>query len=246
MYEGENIMEKSKFCQRKWRSLLFAAVFLAIGIGLCFVMQLGTERLSVFVGIILLFIGVLNIVRSLILEKAVLTAEGVKGAIVIVFGLAFMFKDIVTIVADLIPYFLFAIGCEVLAEAFLKKFAMKQEGLLRFILQLVVGAALVALSICIRYTAFGEYTFIVMGVLFIVMAVFITFSSFIQLKGMGSDEKGTKNSEAAAVAAAVAKVEAQNAPKGQNEPKAQNETKEQNEPKEQSAPEAQKEEKEQK
>jgi hypothetical protein len=209
-------MEKIKFCQRKWKSLLFAVLFLAIGIALCFATKLGTEKLSIFCGIVLLFVGTLYIVRSLILEKAILTAEGVKGAIVIVIGVAFILNDLVTIAAGIIPYFLFAIGCEVLAEAFLKKFAMKQAGLLRFILQLVVGAVLVALSICIKFTAFGEHTFTVTGVLFIIIAVFIALSSFVKLKGTATDSAGkpseskdTEKGEAETVASAVAKAEAQ-------------------------------------
>jgi uncharacterized membrane protein HdeD (DUF308 family) len=184
-------MEKKKINPRKWKSLLFAVIFLAIGIALCFTAKIGTEKLSVFCGVVLLFVGALYIVRSLILEKAVLTAEGVKGAIIVVFGVAFILKDFVTIAADLIPYFLFAIGGEALAEAFLKRFVMKQEGLVRFILQLVVGVALVALSICIKFTAFGEYTLTVTGVLFIVMAAFIALSSFVKLKGK-EDEPSEK------------------------------------------------------
>lgn len=155
-----------------WKSLIPAALALIMGILFCCDQAMGTNTLSVILGVVMIVMAAYLIILAIVDGKAILTGNGVTGAVLLALGIYFCVDKPLSIILAILPYFLVVCGAAILVDAFLAYFWKKTTNLTSMILSAVVGAAALVLGLCLLLIdGFWSYVSIVFGIILIVAAV---------------------------------------------------------------------------
>lgn len=172
-----------------WKSLIPAALALVMGILFCCDQAMGTNTLSVILGVVMLVMAVFLILLAIVDQKAILTGKGVSGAILLALGLYFVVDKPLSSILAILPYFLTVIGAAILVDAFLAYFLKKTASLVSMICSAVVGAAGLVLGLCLLLIdSFWSYVSIVVGIILIVAAIVMALR-VITAKNPGKNEE---------------------------------------------------------
>ncbi|MGN1207575.1 MAG: hypothetical protein ACI4SP_04685 [Eubacteriales bacterium] len=172
-------MEK-KLTHENMKDIVTAAIVFVIGVLFCCSLAMGMRGLSWLVGLSLMVAGTLYFVNSILRKKALATMEGIIGAAIFAFGFFFIANELANLVVAYIPWLLICVGAVIFIDAFLRKFLRKDKSTSGFVAQLIIGAASLALGICLRFVpGFGDFTALMLGILLIVYAVFLVVNVFL-------------------------------------------------------------------
>ena len=197
----EVFMAKSNFWTvEKLSSIIEAAVLLAIGVLFCFCTNPaeGSELIGYIIGASAILAGVIFFVVSLVLHKALFSPEAFSGALFLSFGIMFVVNPILGgQIMEFGIYFLIVLGAAIFGDAFLRYFVRKNKALVPFIVSLVVGAIALTLGILLlTIEDFKTFTYVVLGVILILYAVFTVLSAFLGVKSpIGVEEKEEEKKE---------------------------------------------------
>jgi uncharacterized membrane protein HdeD (DUF308 family) len=78
---------------------------LVVGVLFCFSLSLGNTALSYIIGTGLIIAGILSIVNSYSVKKALLTSDGMVGAAIVAFGVLFAGNELTWAIFNFIPFF---------------------------------------------------------------------------------------------------------------------------------------------
>ncbi|MGN1066193.1 MAG: hypothetical protein ACI4QH_00125 [Candidatus Fimimonas sp.] len=156
-----------------YAGLIRAFILFVVGVLFCFSAPLGTQLLSILLGVALIISGVATICISIAQKKSLLSSGGILGGAFIALGIVAILENVVNIVIDVIPWVLIAVGALAIIDAFLLFYSRKERKVALFVLELILGIALVALGICLLViSGFSDYAGMVFGIALIVYAVY--------------------------------------------------------------------------
>lgn len=163
-------MEKKKLTSEETKKLALAAIIFAVGILFCF--RLTDKVFSIIIGVSVIVAGVFYLINSIQHSKLLFTGEGIIGAGLVAFGLAFAVNSWTSIITELIPWALMAFGTMILIDSFLRLLLLK-DGTTKFVLELIIGLATLSVGICLKAVpGFAAFTSLILGIVLIVYAVF--------------------------------------------------------------------------
>lgn len=156
-----------------YAGLIRAFIVFVVGVLFCFSTAIGIQLLSILLGVALIISGVATICVAIAQKKSLLSSSGVLGGALIALGIVAILEDVVGIVVDLIPWVLIAVGSLSIIDAFLLYYSRKDRKVALFVVELILGAALIALGICLLVIAeFSGYAGTVFGAALIVYALY--------------------------------------------------------------------------
>ncbi|MBQ8356546.1 MAG: hypothetical protein IJX39_01935 [Clostridia bacterium] len=172
-------MEKKQLNGVQMRGLVIAYILLVTGILLSCSISYGVRGLSFLIGFSISITGLLYVTNSVRTKKSIANMHGMLGMILIAFGIMFIVNQMAVIITGFIPWGLIAIGSTLLIDAFLIKFIKKDASTSKFVGELIIGAASIALGICLKViSGFLSYAPMMLGIVLIVYAVFMIFNIF--------------------------------------------------------------------
>ncbi|GEM_PF-2321038 len=168
----------SKIISAKTVSIINAIAILIAGVLFCCSNALGTKWLSVILGVSVMLLGLITLVSELLKEKTLVSKSVVIGSAITALGIFIIVRDIAGTVLGLIPYVFIVVGACVFADAFLLYFWRKNRNVALFVLELLVGAALIVLgALFIGVASFRRFMGILFGIALIVYAIVILINS---------------------------------------------------------------------
>jgi len=143
-------------------------VLLAVGVLFC----LGT-KVDLIVGIALCLYGAITIILLASKNRSLFSGGGIFGGVMIALGISFIVGSFLQSFVQITPYVLCAVGGVFLLDAFLAKFQRKDVKTAVFVIELVIGAACLALGLCLLFVdGIKGYERIIFGVSLIVFAAY--------------------------------------------------------------------------
>ena len=156
-----------------YAGLIRSFIVLVVGILFCFSTAIGIQLLSILLGVALIISGLSTICVAIAKKKNLLSSSGVLGGAFIALGIVAILDDVVGFVVYVIPWVLIAVGSLSIIDAFLLYYSRKDRKVALFVVELILGAALIALGICLLVISeFSAYAGTVFGVALIVYAVY--------------------------------------------------------------------------
>lgn len=170
-------MDKKKFTSDELGKLIVAAVILVIGVLFCFSLSTGSQVLSIIIGSALMIAGLLYLLNSYMHTKVLLSSEGVIGTALFTFGLAYAVDSWMNIIIGFIPWVLIVFGVAVIADSCLKMFVSKTVDVIRFVVEAIIGVAMLVLGICLKTVpGFADFTALMLGIVLIAYSLFMIIS----------------------------------------------------------------------
>ena len=163
--------------------VLIGAVILVIGVLFCFQTNMGIEAISYVVGISMIILGVVYALIIALVAKRTLTMGVLSASVLIAFGITVIERNLAYVLLAFLPILMIVIGSVILIDAFLLFFVKKGEKnrILLFVVELILGAAAIALGICIlTVDEVARFASIMLGVFLILFAVYILISFFVR------------------------------------------------------------------
>lgn len=165
-------MSKKKFNNQEIKILIISAIIFVIGVLFCFSLAMGTNGVSLLIGISMIVVGIMFVVNSVARDKSFVTSTGLSGAAVVAFGLMFCARSMAGLIFDYLPYLLIVVGVCFVADAFLKRINNNQLNVLSFVVELLFGCVVLAFGVCLKFVnGFSDYASLVLGAILIVYAV---------------------------------------------------------------------------
>lgn len=175
-------MLPKNFTSNKPRTIVVSLITLVIGVLFCCSPAFG-DGLKWLIGGSLCFAGILYIINSIVSKRSLFTMDGIVGVFGIAFGIIIMFVikiSLVSLLSQVVPWLMIAIGVAVFAESFLAKFS-RYSGAILFVILLVAGIAFIALGICLAcIKSWQGASPIVFGGILIVFSLYTLISLFIK------------------------------------------------------------------
>lgn len=202
---------------KETKTLIVSAILLVVGILFCASRSMGITALSYIIGTALIIAGVVILI-NLALEKGhLLNGTGMLGGALIAFGILFAGNDLTWIIFNYVPWLLIAVGVIIIVDAILKKISDSNNAM--FITELVIGAIVLALGICLRFVpGFADFSSVMLGVVLIVYAVYMLIM-LITKKGKKADDRKQVKTEQTKKLENTPPVKKENAENKKEEPK---------------------------
>ena len=152
--------------------IIEACVLLVLGVLFCVSYAMGTEALSIILGVALIVGGTAINVMSIIKDKSTFSSIALLGLLALSLGIYFIVRNAVAIIFDVVPFVLVVFGSALFIDAFIGYFARKEKVIVAFIVKLVVGAALIVIGSLLLAGVIGaDLVGIFIGVALILVAI---------------------------------------------------------------------------
>ena len=149
-----------KFKSKLTEQIVVSVLLLVLGILFCF--KIGTNVLSIIIGVALCVYGLVGII--LIASNK----NGIVLAVIIALGIVFMAENFLEVFVYITPYIITTIGFLVILDALLFRFMKNERNLFVFIIELVIGGAAAGLGLALILSAdFRASAQIIFGVVLI-------------------------------------------------------------------------------
>ena len=122
-----------------------------IAVGILFCLNLATKVVNITVGVALCLYGAVNIVIAAADGKSLFSALGVWNAVIVALGIACIVLEPLDFFILLVPYVFCVVGGVFILDACLAMFVRKSVGTAAFVLEFAVGAACLALGLCLLF-----------------------------------------------------------------------------------------------
>ena len=158
--------KKIKFKSKLTEQIVVSVLLLVLGILFCF--KIGTNVLSIIIGVALCVYGLVGIILIASSKKSLLTVNGIFLAVIIALGIVFMAENFLEVFVSITPYIITTIGFLVILDALLFRFMKNKRNLFVFIIELVIGGAAAGLGLALILSAdFRASAQIIFGVVLI-------------------------------------------------------------------------------
>ena len=152
--------------------IIEACVLLVLGVLFCVSYAMGTEVLSIILGVALIVAGTAILVMNIIKEKSTISSIALAGLLALSLGIYFVARNGVAIIFSVVPFVLIVFGSALFIDAFIGYFARKEKVIVAFIVKLIVGAALVTIGALLLAEVIGaDLVGIFIGVALILVAI---------------------------------------------------------------------------
>lgn len=169
----------NKLTSEQLKNLIFGGLLLIIGILFCCSLSIGISGLSVVIGLLLLISGIIFTANAIIVNKNVMTINGIIGSLLISLGIVFVINKLAGIVFIFIPWFLIVIGAVLVLECILGYIVRKDMLLVEFIIKLIIAIIAIVLGICLlAIDGFAEYSSILLGIVMIIYSIVLIYKTF--------------------------------------------------------------------
>ena len=172
---------------KETKTLIVSAIMLVVGILFCASKSMGITALSYIIGSALILIGVIILI-NLALEKGnLLNGTGMAGGALIAFGILFASNDLAVIIFNYVPWLLTIVGAIIIIDSIIKKVAKDNNAM--FVSELVIGALILALGLCLRFIkGFSDFSSVMLGIVLIAYAIYL-FVMLITKNGKSANDK---------------------------------------------------------
>lgn len=154
--------------------MILSVLLLIVGVLFCCSLAIGIDGLSIIVGIVLLIIGVATLANSIMTSKTIYSQQGVLGSVSVALGIMFLVYKLAEIIFLCIPWFLMVVGVCIILDGVLCRFLFNIDGNVSFAIKMVLGIITFVLGLCLQVIdGFLEYASVMLGVLFIVLAIYM-------------------------------------------------------------------------
>lgn len=154
--------------------IILSVLLLIVGVLFCCSLAIGIDGLSIIVGIVLLIIGVATLANSMLTLKTIYSQQGVVGSVSVALGVMFLVYKLAEIIFLCIPWFLMVVGVCIILDGVLCRFLFNIDGNVSFAIKMVLGVITFVLGLCLQVVdGFLAYASVMLGVLFIVLAIYM-------------------------------------------------------------------------
>ena len=168
---------ENKMISKETKTIIIAVVLLVVGILFCFSLAMGLNALSYIIGGCIIVAGGASIFSTATNKKTTLNYTGIIGATIIALGILFIEYRLASILFGFVPWLLVIVGAIVIVDAILKKLSQNNNTI--FITELIVGIAVLALGLCLKFVpGFIEFSSIMLGVVMIIYASYLLIMVF--------------------------------------------------------------------
>ena len=172
-----------KLSNEQIMNIVNAVLLIVLGILFCISLAVAEYTISIILGVGLLVVGIIFIVLSISNSKSLLTASGFIGAVLLGLGIMFIVTNVIGYLFSAIPYLLTTIGAIIFADAFIGYFVRKDKNALALALKLLIGAALIAIGICmLTVEDFAGYVGLIFGIALIIIGLYMLIAVFVGKK----------------------------------------------------------------
>lgn len=170
----------SKAISTKTINVINALIFLIAGILFCISTALGEKWIGIVIGVGVLLMGLITLLGDFLKEKTLLSRAVLVGGVLTALGIYLIVDSgLVAKILGLIPYILIVLGTCVFVDAFLLKYVRKDRNALAFVVELLVGVALIVFGILMLTVAsFKEHLGIIFGIVLILYACYLLVVTF--------------------------------------------------------------------
>ena len=159
-------------------TLIFALAVLALGILFC---CFGVFAISYILGGFVIFVAVLFAVNSIARTRALLTLNGLVGAILATIGAMIIAKNLAGLLLSFIPFILISVGALIIADAFLRFFWRRDVSGAVFGVEIAVGVFVCVAGLCVLFIDdWANFASVVFGIALIVYSIFLTVTTLLK------------------------------------------------------------------
>ena len=182
----------AKVISTKTVNTVNALIFLISGILFCVSTSLGEKWIGVVIGIGVLLIGLITVLGDFLKEKTLLSRAVLVGSVLTALGIYLIVdRSLVAKILGLIPYILIVAGACVFVDAFLLRFVRNNKGTLAFLVELLIGVALIVFGVLmLTVAAFKQRLGLIFGIALIVYAVYLLIETYSAKRS--SEKKSSK------------------------------------------------------
>ncbi len=166
-----------------------SVITIIVGVTFCFSVRAGFTTISIIMGVVLILLGALGVIADTFAENHEVLPSGIGRSILIAYGILCIEMNLQSYVYYFIAYALMVIGGLYIFDAFLAFFARK-EPFSMLVIGAVIGAASLAVGICLRtVNGFAEFCSVALGIVLIVYGAFNLVVSVIALVSYSGQPK---------------------------------------------------------
>lgn len=163
------------------KTLIPSVLLIVLGVLFCCSLAIGISGLSILIGIILIFAGVMLLINSLINTKTIINLQGILGACVVSMGIIFISRHLAGIIFAFIPCFLITLAICLVLDILNDTLIKKEFVIAKFLTKLIIAIVSLTLGLCLLLiNGFMEYSSIVLGIVMIVFGIYLIISALIK------------------------------------------------------------------
>ena len=184
-------MKKAKGISTQTVDVVTALVLLIAGVLFCISSSLGEKWVNVILGVGVLLIGLIEVIGDFLKKKCLITRDVIVGSAIAALGVYLLVDGgVVSRIIGLLPYLLIAAGACVFADAFLLKFVRDKKNTVGFVLELVIGVALIVFGVLmLTVGAFKRALGLIFGIVLILYAFYLLIDLYSSKKAKSETKK---------------------------------------------------------